>query len=74
VLVPRPPVYYGPPPVAYAPYSGPVQIVPSSRPAYRAADGRYCREYQATITVDGKYQPAYGTACLGPDGAWRIVD
>jgi hypothetical protein len=74
VLVPRPPVIYAPPPVVYAPASPPLRIVPSSRPAYRTADGRYCREYQATIAVGGEYQPAYGTACQGPDGSWRIVD
>ena len=36
--------------------------------------GRYCREYQQTITVSGRSETAYGTACLQPDGSWRIVD
>lgn len=35
--------------------------------------GRYCREYQQTITVDGRQQSAYGTACQQPDGSWQIV-
>jgi hypothetical protein len=74
VFVPRPPVIYGAPHVVYTPGGSAVRVVPSSRAPYRTADGRYCREYQATITVDGSYQPAYGTACLGSDGAWRIVD
>jgi surface antigen len=36
--------------------------------------GRYCREYQQTITVSSRSETAYGTACLQPDGSWRIVD
>jgi len=35
--------------------------------------GRYCREFQQTITVGGKTEEAYGTACQQPDGAWEIV-
>lgn len=38
-----------------------------------AASGSYCREYQQTITVGGKYETAYGTACRQPDGTWKIV-
>lgn len=40
---------------------------------YQAADGQYCREYLQTITVAGKRQQAYGTACRQPDGTWAIV-
>jgi hypothetical protein len=29
------------------------------------------REYQSTVVVGGKNVPAYGTACLQPDGSWR---
>lgn len=36
--------------------------------------GSYCREYQQTITVGGKTEKAYGTACQGSDGQWRIVE
>lgn len=36
--------------------------------------GRYCREYQQTVTVGGKKQSAYGTACQQPDGQWEIVN
>jgi hypothetical protein len=32
-----------------------------------------CREYQTTIVVDGKSQPAYGKACRQADGAWRVT-
>jgi len=35
--------------------------------------GRYCREYQQTIYVDGQQQTGYGTACRQPDGSWEIV-
>ena len=36
--------------------------------------GRYCREYQQTITVGGKTESGYGTACQQPDGSWEIVN
>lgn len=42
------------------------------RPAYQNNDGRYCREYQQTITVGGKVEEAYGKACRQPDGTWKI--
>lgn len=34
----------------------------------------YCREYTAPATVGGTTQQTVGTACLDPDGTWRIVD
>lgn len=40
---------------------------------YQAPSGEYCREYQTEITVGGKVQQAYGTACRQPDGQWKIV-
>ncbi len=40
----------------------------------RSSDGQYCREYQQTVTVGGRSEQAYGTACMQPDGSWRIVD
>jgi surface antigen len=36
--------------------------------------GNYCREYQQTITVAGKTEQAYGTACRQPDGTWKVVN
>ncbi|MBI1262688.1 MAG: glycine zipper 2TM domain-containing protein [Rhizobiales bacterium] len=33
-----------------------------------------CREYQQTVTIDGRSQRAYGTACRQPDGSWQIVN
>lgn len=40
----------------------------------RTPDGQVCREYQQTITVGGKTQKAYGTACRQSDGSWKIVN
>jgi hypothetical protein len=70
VYVAPPPVIYMPAPVPSAP---PVAANPAS-PVYQAQDGRYCREYQATIDIDGQPRPSYGTVCMQPDGTWRIVD
>tara|TARA_R110000868_G_scaffold64985_7_gene195039 strand:- start:4363 stop:4845 length:483 start_codon:yes stop_codon:yes gene_type:complete len=39
---------------------------------YKTAEGEYCREYQQTVTVGGKTQDAYGTACRQPDGTWKV--
>lgn len=72
------PAYDAPPPVAYAPapsgYYGqpPLQASPASD-VYRSASGQYCREYQSTVRVGGEWRQAYGTACLGDDGDWRVV-
>ena len=35
--------------------------------------GRYCREFQTEVTVDGQQQNGYGTACRQEDGSWQIV-
>jgi surface antigen len=40
---------------------------------YQNADGRYCREYQQTVTIGGREERAYGTACRTPDGTWQLV-
>ncbi len=39
----------------------------------QSESGRYCREYQTTVTVGGNTETAYGTACQQPDGSWQIV-
>ena len=36
-------------------------------------DNEYCREFTQKVTVAGKTQDAYGTACRQPDGSWKIV-
>ncbi len=35
--------------------------------------GRYCREFQHEVTVGGRTEQAYGTACRNPDGSWQVV-
>jgi surface antigen len=47
---------------------------PAARPGGDAGPGAECREYQLTVTIAGRPQPAWGTACRQPDGSWRIVN
>ncbi len=35
--------------------------------------GDYCREFQQSVSIGGKTERAYGTACRQPDGSWKIV-
>jgi surface antigen len=32
-----------------------------------------CREYTTIVTIDGQTVPAYGRACLQPDGSWQLI-
>jgi surface antigen len=32
-----------------------------------------CREFQQTVTIGGRTERAYGTACQQPDGSWKII-
>jgi surface antigen len=41
---------------------------------YQTAGGQYCREYSQTITIDGRTERGYGTACRQPNGTWQIVE
>lgn len=41
---------------------------------YQATDGNYCREYQSTVTIDGRTEYVTGTACRNQDGTWRFVN
>ncbi len=36
-------------------------------------DGRQCREFQQNVTIGGRDEEAYGTACIQPDGSWQVV-
>jgi len=36
--------------------------------------GKTCREFQQSVTVGGKTEQAYGTACLQDDGSWEIAN
>ncbi|MBL6958274.1 MAG: glycine zipper 2TM domain-containing protein [Rhodospirillales bacterium] len=40
---------------------------------YKSADGEDCREFETTVTVDGKIEKAMGRACRQQDGSWQIV-
>lgn len=40
----------------------------------RDSSGNACREYQQTVTIGGKTERAYGTACKQPDGSWKILN
>jgi surface antigen len=33
----------------------------------------YCRDYQATVEIEGKQEKATGRACRQPDGTWQIT-
>ena len=35
--------------------------------------GRYCREFEQVIYVDGRQETAVGQACQNTDGTWEIV-
>jgi surface antigen len=39
-----------------------------------AAQPGPCREFQTEIIIDGRRQPAHGTACRQPDGTWHVVN
>ncbi len=41
---------------------------------YQEPTGRYCREYQQTVTVGGQTEQAFGTACRQPDRSWKVVN
>lgn len=56
----------------YNPQSGAQGAITPTRDG-RSSGGEYCREYQQTITVGGRTERAYGTACKQPDGSWKIV-
>jgi hypothetical protein len=38
-----------------------------------SSNGRYCREFQQDVTVGGRAEEAYGTACRNPDGSWEVI-
>lgn len=42
------------------------------QPAYKTANNQTCREFQQSITVGGRQETGYGTACRQPDGSWQV--
>lgn len=67
------PLYFGPryapPPVVAAPAIQTTQALPQQA----SGECLQVREYQTEIVVGGKTVPAYGNACLQPDGSWKKV-
>ncbi|HXU92244.1 MAG TPA: RT0821/Lpp0805 family surface protein [Gallionella sp.] len=41
---------------------------------FQSSSGENCREYQTTVTVSGKKEKAYGTACRQSDGSWKVIN
>ena len=68
MIVHSAPAYRPPPQVIYAP---PPQVVYAPPP--QVVQAETCREFQSQVLVNGMMQPAYGIACLQPDGSWKIV-
>ncbi len=47
--------------------------IPTLAPA--TAEAReYCREYTKTVSIGGRTEKAYGTACQQSNGSWEIKD
>ncbi|MFY9288161.1 MAG: glycine zipper 2TM domain-containing protein [Alphaproteobacteria bacterium] len=62
-------------PIAYRTYTPNYVAPPAPPPIYADDDyGSYCREYSQMIRVGGRIRESYGTACLQPDGNWKIVN
>jgi surface antigen len=60
---------------SYVPnYVGPDTQPPTQPMIYvdDAADS-YCREYSETVRIGDHLQETFGTACLQPDGTWRVA-
>jgi surface antigen len=55
------------------PQSGNSGIVTPVREGTDTATGAYCREFQQNVTIGGKTEQAYGTACRQPDGTWKVI-
>ena len=67
-------MYSDPPPFDYSTSAPNYVAPPAPPPTYIDQDaGTYCRPYSQEIRIEGKLQESYGTACLQPDGSWRIV-
>jgi surface antigen len=41
---------------------------------YESAAAKWCREFEATITIDDDKELATGDACRDRDGTWRIIE
>ncbi|WP_150002321.1 hypothetical protein [Iodidimonas gelatinilytica] len=59
-------------PPQYAERPGPIPARAAPVGEQAASDCLQTREYQTTITIGGEEKDAYGTACLQPDGDWKM--
>ena len=41
---------------------------------YQTPQGRNCREYTQTVTIDGRTEKVRGTACRQYDGTWKVAN
>lgn len=48
------------------------RVVPQQ--AYTRASGETCRNYEHTVTIEGRSEVITGTACRQPDGTWRAIN
>ena len=63
---------YPPPQPGYG-YPPPAPYATAAPPGAPVAAGQRCQPYQSTVVIDGRPQQTQGTACLQPDGTWRIT-
>ena len=40
---------------------------------FKDAEGSYCREFEQTVTVDGRTERAQGNACQDGQGVWQVL-
>jgi len=59
-------------PVAWTNPDTGYHVVEPRAPTYRN-DGTPCREFSHTVTIGGKREQTYGTACRQADGSWKIL-
>lgn len=55
-------------------YTSPTVYVQPGYAPQQYVPQQYCREYTQQVIVGGYVQQSYGTACMQPDGSWRIVN
>jgi surface antigen len=53
------------------PVGGHYRVLPLE--GFEDHEGRICRDYRTTATIEGRQQEIYGTACRQPDGSWQRV-
>ena len=60
--------------IPYGTYTPNYVAPPAPPPTYAdPTAGTYCRPFSQEILIDGTLRESYGTACLQPDGSWRVV-